>query len=288
MEIASDPPDWLRTKDEVFAALPPLGSQEYLQHVRHAPKSELPASVLARAFHVLSQDGPDQAAQDTLSRLFREKDGKPEYMGWLLYEAQKLLPPGQIGYDAFDLYMETLEQIARALARPSGARAYIGWKSFCYHRLIDARRAHFGKKGQRIEPVHIDPSTTDQRTGATVDLLEHPVGVPDWHGSVLPDQEEALWAFVQQRVEEIQNAQVREVTLALHFGPNPVRASGKNSAGKPPALTDQLGLSIDQINRAKASGEAIIRAAVEEWRNRAESTTTRAQAVTRALTITKD
>lgn len=288
MVTDSDPPDRLRKTDEIFADLPPLGSREYLQHVRHAPRPALPAAVLARAFHVLSQDGPDEAAEVTLSRLFGEKDGKPEYMAWLLHEAQKRLPRGQIGYDAVDLYMEALDQIARALARPSGAKAHTGWKGFCRHRLIDAWRARFGTEGQWIEPEHLDPSTTDQRTGAAVDLLEHPVGVAEWHGSVRLDQEEALYAFVRQRVEEIPNARVRAVTLALHFGPTRVRASGKSSPGKPPPLTDQLGLSIDQINRAKAGGEAVIRAAVEEWRRRDDSTTSRAQAGTGALTITKE
>jgi hypothetical protein len=259
------------TSDEVFLALPPLDSPEYLDHVRRAPNEELPAPVLGRAYHVLSQDGPDPAAEATLHRLFGEKDGRPEYMGWLLHEARKRLPRGQTGYDAVDLYMETLHQITRALARPSGVRAHTGWRTFCLHRLLDVWRARFGTEGQRIEPEHIDPLTTDQATGASMDLLDHPADVLEWHGSVEPDQEEALYAFVRQRVEEIANERVRAVTLALHFGSKPVQVSGRALPDGTPTLVEQLGLNRDQINRAKASGEAIIRAAVEEWRRTNES-----------------
>jgi hypothetical protein len=252
--------------DEIFAALPPLDSQAYREHINHAPKSELPAEVLVRAFHILSQAGPHNAAEATLGRLFGQKDGRPEYMLWLLREARKCVPFAQLGYDADDLYSEALDQIARALVRPSGKKAHTGWIGFCRHRLIDAWRAHLGTKAEQNRPDKPIPRTVDPNTGFPIDLLEPSLNEMDWFGTVASDQEEKLFAYLRNHVEQISCELTRTVTIALHFSTVKMNVSGTAPPDGPLPLTEQLGRSRDQINRAKAKGEAVIRAAIQQWR----------------------
>ncbi len=65
--------------EEIFQALPPLGSEEYVAHIRSAPVSLLPAEILVRAFRQLPAES--EASLVTLQRLFqRRADGSWDYL----------------------------------------------------------------------------------------------------------------------------------------------------------------------------------------------------------------
>src|SRR5688572_17896982 len=66
--------------DDVFERLPPLGSEEYLQHIRGAATQDLPSEVLVRAFRQLPPESA--AAKITLERLFRRVGERLEDQRW--------------------------------------------------------------------------------------------------------------------------------------------------------------------------------------------------------------
>src|SRR5690349_1227070 len=56
--------------ERIFQSLPPLGSQDYLDLLKTASATELPAEVLVRAFQSLGCTG--RAAEATLGRLLTQ------------------------------------------------------------------------------------------------------------------------------------------------------------------------------------------------------------------------
>ncbi|SRR5712692_7320975 len=74
--------------EAIFQALPPLGSDEYLAHIRSAPFPDLPPEVLARAFRQLPPQS--EASKATLERLLlRRSDGSWDYVGPLVRYARR-------------------------------------------------------------------------------------------------------------------------------------------------------------------------------------------------------
>ena len=71
---------------------------------------------------------------------------------------------------------------------------------------------------------------------------------------------------VRQRVEEIEEVEVREIALDQFFGDPRTPISGKDTSGlgRPP-LTDRYGKTRFQIMRIVKKGEAVLRRAVDEW-----------------------
>src|SRR5216683_6292795 len=75
--------------EEVFQALPPLGSDAYVEHISKATAKELPPEVLARA---LRQLPPESAGYEaTLERLLRRKGKGWEYFGALVAKARRMV-----------------------------------------------------------------------------------------------------------------------------------------------------------------------------------------------------
>ena len=59
-----------------FLALPPIGTENFCQHIRLAPKKELPPEVLARAYR--SVRPKSRPAKIILERLFGRSRGRWE------------------------------------------------------------------------------------------------------------------------------------------------------------------------------------------------------------------
>jgi len=262
-----------RYDDALFQALMQLDTPALVHHLRTAPRDDLPGPVLARAYRELLFGNRQEAAEAVIERLFGGDlgeppggVGKPEYMGWLLWMAAKRFPAGGARWqDAVDLYNAALAQIARALAGSQGAKAYTAWRSFCYHRLIDAKRERDGRRGERVEPPHVGLESEDPVTRLPINLAERAVELP-WQGSVAPDREEEMMAFLKAHMERVEEPHTREVGLALFFSEPPVPISGKDPSGlgrKP--ITKRLGLTRFQVNRLKGKALEVIRQGLEEW-----------------------
>jgi hypothetical protein len=96
--------------DEVFQALPPLGSDDYINHISNADRRELPPEVLARALRQLPPTSP--AYEATFARLFRRTGKTWEYFRPLADNARRMAV-GTHDYedvlqDAFKRILETL------------------------------------------------------------------------------------------------------------------------------------------------------------------------------------
>src|SRR5688500_8638638 len=74
--------------DDVFQALPPLGSNDYINHISNADMRELPPEVLARALRQLPPTSP--ASDATLARLFRRTGKTWDYFRPLAAKARRM------------------------------------------------------------------------------------------------------------------------------------------------------------------------------------------------------
>src|SRR5690349_6223010 len=76
------------TVDEVFQALPPLGSDNYINHILNADTRALPPEVLARALRQLPPASP--AYEATLRRLCRRTGNRWDYFRPLAAKARRM------------------------------------------------------------------------------------------------------------------------------------------------------------------------------------------------------
>lgn len=252
--------------DAVFRRLIQLDGEALLTRIRTTRTEELPAEVLARLYHELWTGGRRAEAKAAADRLFGGDVGdepcgvgEPEYMGWLLRAAY-----GRVASSSWrapeDLYQSTVRQILRALRGSQGAQAHTAWKAFCYDRIVDAERER-----QRKDFSYVGMEAKDPVTGQVIDLSDYAVELP-WQGSADPDREEALTRHVRQRVEEIDEPEVREIALDQFFGDPRTPISGKDPSGLGRApLTERYGKTRFQIMRIVKKGEAVLRRAVDEW-----------------------
>ena len=225
-ETGHPDPERLARHDAIFRELMQLDPAAMITRMRTAPKEELPAEVLARAYHVLIRDGAGDLAEAAITRLFGGGPGdppggagEPEYMGWLLAECQYRLPARWSRWrDPEDLYQSTLRQILRKLRRPGGANAHTAWKAFCGDRLVDALRERSRKK----DPPQVGLEVQGPATDTTLNLVNTVDEFP-WSGSTDLDREEKLMAHMRARLETVKDSRVREIGLDQFFGdPSPV------------------------------------------------------------------
>ena len=238
--------------DQIFEALPPLISPEYLDHLQNATPEELPPQVLVRACRQLVAAGQEEVARKTLERLFLKQKGRFVHLEGLLYAAQTRVPPNQDWQDAEDLLQDTQIKILKVLPTKRGVLAEQAWKAFCYQCMIDAWRERQGRRGERIEPERVRlqkrPDSDDE-----VDPLEQAVGVPPWQGMVGEDKSAWLENLVKNMLEQIPNPLVRAVAddQWLSGDPSPITGSGTSQIEGKPALDKQHNVSRDCINRAR-------------------------------------
>jgi hypothetical protein len=258
----SDVADSARAKPspgEIFDALPPLGSAEYLRRLRTAPAAELPPEVLARAYRVLAAEGDEEACRATLARLLGEKNGRPEYLSPLLLLAARTVPPYQHWQEALDLYQDAVALIIEVLPASQGRFAERAWTSFCRQRLVDAWRSRQGRRGERREPARVEPPRTE--AGDEPDLFDRCFEPPPWHASVEPDKRAWLEDFVARTLSRISDPFIRAVAEDQWLADEPSPISGAANGKQP--LAARWGKSRFQVHRALDWARAFLYAALE-------------------------
>jgi len=168
--------------EELFEALPPLGSKEYLERIKQAPATDLPAQVLVRAYRQLPVGSPE--ANATLSRLL----GNYDRDGYLapLWQAARQRVSGRDWFGVDDLVSVAIEEIVKSLGGPRGKGADTAWIAFLHQRLQDAYRAMVGRRGERQDVQKVEPTANED--GELVDALDHvhseEAAATTWHGRV--------------------------------------------------------------------------------------------------------
>ncbi|MDB4913711.1 MAG: hypothetical protein JWM95_1355 [Gemmatimonadetes bacterium] len=204
--------------DELFEALPPLGSREYLERIKQAPASELPAQVLVRAYRQLPPGSPEATA--TLSRLL----GNYDRDGYLapLWQAARHRLSGRDWFGVEDLVAGAIEEIVDTLSGPRGKGADTAWIAFLHQRLEDAYRALVGRRGERQDVEKAEPTLNED--GELIDALERvaseEAAATDWHGRVEGNDVEWMEQFVARELAKIADDNIREVARDL-FSPKP-------------------------------------------------------------------
>lgn len=268
MEHTPDP-DRLTRHEALFAALMHMEEGALVQQVRTAAKEDLPAEVLARAYRELWLQERFTPAEEVANRLFAGRieqleagEGAPEYMRWLYIAAVKFARKSP-SREAPDLYQSALRQIIRALRGPQGAQAHKAWKSFCFDRLRDAWRER-----TRKDPPMIGLEVEDPVSGDLVSLVDEAPEHP-WQGSVTPDREEELTAFLRARLQaEVKDPRVVEIGIDQFFGdPSPIDVANPERPERIP-LTERFGLTRFQVYRLRKKAETALRRAAEEWTER--------------------
>jgi hypothetical protein len=245
---------------EIFEALPRLGSPEYLEYLRTADASALPAQVLVRAYRQLALAGMDDAAKSTLARLLGQED-KYGYLSPVRLFAKDLLTRGYYSFDEKDLLYATVAEMVKVLPTPRGAMAETAWVTFCRQRLVDAWRQFAGRRGERVRPDRVEPSP-DRDSGEMVDPLDQ-IDESRMLLSVHVRESKLPWleAFIRETAAKIADPLTRAVAED-QFGddPSPI-SSGTSDSGKPP-LTEQLGVNRFKIKRALDNARARLAAAL--------------------------
>lgn len=259
---------WPARNEERFQALMRLEDNPLAGHVRTAPMDDLPDSVLARAYRELWLAGRFEAANAVANRLFGGRsdldsgEAEPEYMRWLLVTAYAYArkSPSREGPD---LYQSTLRQILRALRGSQGVQAHTALRSFCHDRLNDAWRER-----TRKDPVMVELEKQDSSSSQPLMLVDKAIEYP-WQGSVAPDREEELTAFLQDRLRTMaKDPLVAEIGLDQFFGdPSPVDVRDPERPDRVP-LTERLNLGRFQVRRRKDKARLILKLALEEWTER--------------------
>jgi len=248
--------------DGLFAALPPLGSPEYLEYLRTARTDALPPQVLARAYRQLCGARREDAMRATLERLFI-----PANLRRISRLAQQRLPPNQASHGADDLVQAALAEIVQVLPTERGSLAETAWVLFCEQRFTDAWRKIFGKDGSRLTlkvagervPITYAKPNPDSVGGGSYDgsdaeeLANDPVEDTDgsaavWHLSMKESDLPAVERIIKETVAGLPDSVMRRVAED-QWGddPSPI-SSGTSEGGKPP-LTEQTGLSRHQLTR---------------------------------------
>jgi hypothetical protein len=251
--------------EDIFQALPPLGSEEYVAHIRSAPASLLPAEVLVRAFRQLPAES--EASLVTLQRLFqRRADGSWDYLKPLVAYARRQSPKmKQDGYE--DLLQDGMRSILETLPTSRGAFAEQSWHTFCRQQLVNAWRERYGRRGERL-PLEEPFESTEDDSGSKnpMDLVSRP---PDWHAAVAPNQVAAIEKIAERVISQIPDEFVRSVAREAWFQTNRPRLSGRKKAadGNPSLTATFVGKSRFQIMRALRQADAQLAAALLSDRN---------------------
>jgi len=239
--------------EELFQRLPPLGSDEYLQHIRTATTMDLPPEVLVRAFRQLPPEAP--AARATQERLFRRVGSRWEYLGPLAARARRQAKAQQAKSRADeykDLLQDALMRILSVLPTSRGELAERGWNAFCHIAFSDAWRKRYGRRGEKLRWVRMDPDSSPTDGGEKHDLIDQLDNEKSpWRVVWEHEQSERIEAIVASVASSITDPLARQIALAAWGCGQRPKTSGKVVAGREPPLNARFpGKSRHQINRA--------------------------------------
>jgi DNA-directed RNA polymerase specialized sigma24 family protein len=241
--------------EQIYNALPPLGSTEYMHRLKTASAAELPAPVLVRAYRQL-RSGP--VADATLERLL----GYNEKYGYLtpLYKAAKRRISRHDSYGVDDLVHDTIGEIIETLAGPRGEGAEKAWVSFLRQRMEDAYRKLVGRRGERRP--QLAEVVTDSETGEEIDPIDA-AGVTKgpWQGSIPPSQLEWLEAFIRRTFAKIADERIRAIAFdRFSESPTPVSSNDESDTN---TLARRFGVDRYKIYRWQRAAQATLLAALE-------------------------
>lgn len=259
--------------DDVFQALPPLNSEEYLAYILSAPTASLPPEVLVRAFHQLPPGS--EASKATLKRLFTlHPDGTWDYCGPMMAKARRLSRlPKRDSYE--DLLQDAFQRILRVLLTDGGKAAECSWHTFCCRQLSDAWRERYGRRGERFPPEQpFDVNEEDENSDPINEISE----APQWHANFTPNQVTLIEGVAQRVLGELKNAFVRAVASQAWFKDARPNVSGHKLDEDSDAPLTALfeGKSRFQIIRALRRADAQLAAALlsepdlqlsDDWEN---------------------
>jgi len=240
--------------EQVFQALPPLGSDDFLSHIETARVCDLPPEVLVRAFRQLPADSA--AAEAVVRRLFRRRDGVWEYVSPLVaYARRQSSKTRQCTYE--DLLQDAFRRILEALPGPRGDFAERSWNAFCRRELIDAWRERFGRRGERLpREESLEPNDEDKAT-QPVSSAE----APPWHAFLEPNKIIMIERVARRVLASISDEFVRAVAREAWFRDERPNISGRSQDRV--SLTSLFsGKSRFQIMRALRHADAQLVAAL--------------------------
>jgi DNA-directed RNA polymerase specialized sigma24 family protein len=243
--------------EKVFAALPPLGSKEYIQHIQTAETETLPPEVLARALRQLPPGC--EASRETFARLFRRRsDGGWDYLGAMVAYARRRSSPN----DYEDRVQDALKRILEILPTARGEFAERAWHTFCVHELIEAWRERFGKRGERL-PREIPMQDEDNEDG---DSLPRGLQARFPHVRFKLSQVEIIEETALKVVSELPDEFARAVASRVWFQNERPKHSGRTESSVTVAPLTALfpGKSRFQIMRAERYADAQLAAALLE------------------------
>lgn len=243
--------------DEIFKALPPLGSKNYLEHIKKARASELPAQVLVRAYRQLPRGSPE--ANATLARLL----GNYDRYGYLapLWQAAKYRLSDRDWFGPEDLVARAIEEIVSTLGGPRGKGADTAWVAFLHQRLEDAYRAMVGRRGERQDVEKVEPYL-DEESGKLVhpaeEIASDMAPATGWHGKVDENNTQWMEEFVARELAKIADDRIRGVARDL-FSAQPSAMD---------ALSERYGVDRFQIHRWREIARTKIYAALQRQNER--------------------
>jgi len=250
----------------LFLKLPPLGSREYLNLLKTASKTELPAQILARAYRQLALSGNNDAADATLERLIASPEY--DYLQCVRNMAERRVIQGQNEHDQEDLIQETVREIVCVLPTHRGEYAETAWVAFAKQCFEDAWRKVCGRNGGKFARKRTEP-VWNAETGDFVDPLDALYEDDHLWPATMRDSDLFPWleAFIVRVINKIADPNIRLIAMD-HFGddPSPI-SSGRSRNGKPP-LIDQTGLDRFQVRRAINAARARICAELEQQKER--------------------
>jgi DNA-directed RNA polymerase specialized sigma24 family protein len=247
--------------EALFAALPPLGSPDYLEYVSTAPPDALPAQVLVRAYRQLCGAKREDAMRVTLNRLFI-----PANLRRIRRLAKQKVPAQQASHDADDLVQAALTEIVEVLPTERGALAETAWVLFCEQRFADAWRKLFGRDGSKLKikvgskrvPITYAKPTPNSVGGSyegseTEEQPDDPVEATDgssapWHSGFKESDLPAVESIIGEIIASLPDPVMRHVAEDQWGDDQSSIFSGTSEGGKPP-LTEQTGLSRHQLTR---------------------------------------
>jgi hypothetical protein len=245
--------------EEIFAALPPLDSPEYLRLLNTATPEALPAQVLVRAYRQLCRAGAEAEARSTLERLIAGRYAE-FYLKSIHALAKKQVMSGQYTYDADDLVQEAIRVIVETLPTERGDFAESAWVTYCRQAFAEGWRSLNGREGKKFRLRRVE-TKIDPKTGEEKNPMEVADDSVPWHVAMRESNVPWIEDFAQRVIAEMRDPLMRQIA-ADQFGddPSPI-SSGRSKGGKPP-LTEQLGENRFKISRVRDQARARLFAAL--------------------------
>jgi DNA-directed RNA polymerase specialized sigma24 family protein len=248
-----------RTNEEVFQALPPLGSDAYIEHISKATTRELPPEVLARALRQLPPKSCGYEA--TLERLLRRKGKGWDYFGPLVAQARRMV----VGtHDHDDVLQDAFTRILQVLPTTRGELSERAWRAFCRREANDAWRARFGRRKERLpkeQAIEAGESVDNGEDESSEDIFDV-ANLPPWHVKICEGDSQKIEQMALKVLEEIPDDFVREVASRAWFQNKRPKISGATKADAAPLTTLFPGKSRHQIQRALRHADSQLAAAL--------------------------